>query len=127
MIPLKQTPEEQQAGWADYCRRRNWARLSLLLVAVAPFFLRKMLPHLLLKLTYLSWISYALATLLFVGIAVFVVGAPLWYWAAWKCPKCGNRFAFRDSNYSPGALWFSILWRLAFSSRCAFCSKSVTN
>jgi hypothetical protein len=46
MIPLKQTPEEQRAGWADYCRRRNWARLSTLSVAAFFVLLGRMTPYL---------------------------------------------------------------------------------
>jgi hypothetical protein len=126
MIPAKQTPEERRAGWTDYKRRRNWARLSILLVAAALYVLRKLFAPLLVKMVSLSWISYAAITLLFVGAVITVIGLPMSWWMAWKCPACGNKFALNSTaDHGLFMLANTILWKLVVSTtRCGFCGKS---
>jgi hypothetical protein len=74
MIPLKLTAEERQANWADYCRRRNWARLCILLVLTLLFLLLKLMPYLPSGLLYVNWVSVMTVILVPIGI---VVGAYL--------------------------------------------------
>jgi hypothetical protein len=127
MIPKKQTPEEQRAGWADYCRRRNWARLGILLVLAILFLLLKITPYLPSRLLYVNWVSATTVILVPIGIVAGLY-LSLKRWTEWKCPWCGNKFAlnrsFNDGGYHQllGPLFF-ILWRSISSSECGYCGK----
>ena len=124
MIPLKLTAEERQANWADYCRRRNWARLGILLVLAILFLLLKITPYLPPRLRYVNWVSVMAVILVPIGI---VVGAylSLTGWTEWKCPQCGNKFALTPYANLAYMLANTIVWRLIVSPRCGFCRKPV--
>ena len=125
MIPLKLTAEERQAKWADYCRRRNWARLGILLMLAILFLLLKITPYLPPRLQYVNWVS--VMAVLFVPIGIVVgVYLSLKGWTEWKCPQCGNKFALTPyANLGPYMLANTIVWRLIVSPRCGFCRKPV--
>ena len=127
MIPLKLTAEERQAIWADYCRRRNWARLGILLVLAILYLLLKITPYLSPRLQYINWVSVMAVILVPIGIVVGLY-LSIKRWTEWKCPQCGNRFALNqyfDRDFY-GLLWplFFIVWRSIYSSRCGYCGKS---
>jgi hypothetical protein len=54
--------------------------------------------------------------------AAAICAMPLVKWAAWRCPRCGKKFAEPQRRF--GWLYSLVLvfWRLAFDSRCATCS-----
>ena len=128
MIPKKQTPEERRAGWADYCRRRNWARLGILLVLATLFRLLKATPYLPSRLLYVNWVSVMAVILVPIGILVGLY-LSLKRWTEWKCPQCGNKFAL-NRHFDDGAYHgilrpiFFILLRSISSSQCGYCGKT---
>jgi hypothetical protein len=107
----------QESQWADYCRRRNGARLSLVVLVVFLGFLIVPPPQLTRELGRMPPIALLLA--FFAAIVVFV--APVLRWVEWRCPQCGSKFAQGQTSWGWLLTLIPVLLRLFVDAHCRNC------
>jgi len=117
MTFVQTTHGNTQHNWAEYYRLRERARISLLAFAVAAFLLPIPLGILMTKLRLSVGL---LLFFLILGIAAVVCAVPLFKWANWRCPRCGQRFAEPKVAFGFYSV-IPVLWRLAVNSQCGSC------
>jgi hypothetical protein len=59
-----------------------------------------------------------------IGLATVIVAAPTLKWAAWRCPRGGNKFALHNSELAGALILLYVAWRLVSGRRCATCGFS---
>jgi len=111
--------EDTQANWGKYYRLRRWARLSVLALPVALI--------LLVQWPVANWLAVTLSTLghgvqeavifSIIGLATVAFAMPLWKWAQWRCPRCGEKFVQPKVQFGYFTL-IPVCWRLVFDSHC---------
>ena len=115
-----------QEPWAEYYRRRNWARFSLIAIPVALYALVQLSAPLSLKLSTLSFSAQIAIIFSAIGLATVAFAAPVLKWAEWPCPRCGWKFVQPKINLGKLSL-IVVLWKLIFESRCPNCKMPCRN
>ena len=117
MIPTDQ--------WAEYYRLRKRARLSILAFPIVGWMLTQgpVADWVRLVLQELGPIAQVIFIFLVVGLATALIAVPLLQWAAWRCPRCGEKFVQPPRQHGrPGFdAVISVARSLFTESRCASC------
>jgi hypothetical protein len=113
-----------QQMWRDYYARRNWARLTLLVLPIGLYVLFVQPPLLLLdKLNALPLAPQLILVFGIIGVTTIPFAVPILRWVEWRCPRCGEKFVQPKVQWLFGFLSLAvyIAWRLVFKWRCATC------
>jgi hypothetical protein len=114
---------DTELNWAQYYKLRNRARMGLLAFAIAAYLLP--IPVGIVSHTMRPNIQMAVFLVVILTVAA-ICAIPLFQWAAWRCPRCGKKFAEPQRRFGFGVgSWILplvlMLWRLVFDSRCGTC------
>jgi hypothetical protein len=108
--------------WEDYYRLRNWARLTLLALAIGLYILVEFTTPLSSRLSGLSFPLQLTVIFTAIGLCTILISIPVLKWAEWPCPRCGWKFVQPKLHWgNPLLVFVLVLRRLVFDSSCAGC------